>query len=548
MLELSYPLMDHVELHVPGPGGEVLSFRTGYATPFDTRAFAHRNFVFPLGFSGREEKTIYARFENSDRMEIPLTVWTEKGFHSNERIEQYVLGMYYGLLAVMIVYNLFLFATVRDRSFLHYVLYLVSFSAWQLTQNGYAYEYLPGPLRGSNHYIPLTISLLIASAGLFSRSYLDTPARAPVMDRIIKAQMALAGCMVLAPLAFDYATSIIMNLIIAMAGIATIFVTGGIMIARRYRPAIFLMLAWTCFLLGGLVYTLKVFGALPGNFFTTYAIQAGSAIEVILLSLGLGDRINILKKEKEEETRKLLQISQELDFARKIQQSTLPNSLPVQESLTIAATCIPMEKVGGDFFDFHDMGDGKMGVLISDVSGHGVPSALIASMVKITFDVLKKTAGDPADVLSGMNRILYGNIENQFLTALYAVIDREAGQVVHSRAGHPPLMIVRKGGEAPESPKPRGKPIGLLPETDFELSSVPVRPGDRIILYTDCIIEAKNSRNDMLGEDAFRKAVMANAGATPGGLIASIVELLRRWTGMEQSFDDDFTMVVVDIK
>jgi phosphoserine phosphatase RsbU/P len=133
--------------------------------------------------------------------------------------------------------------------------------------------------------------------------------------------------------------------------------------------------------------------------------------------------------------RRLLHVSQELEIARRIQQSILPREVPHPVGLAVAARCVPMTEVAGDFYDFLEYADGRLGMLVADVSGHGVPAAIIASMVKIALAAQADHAEVPDRVMTGINRALYGKFEHAFVTAVYAFVDLSARTLCYSRAG-----------------------------------------------------------------------------------------------------------------
>ncbi|PYT99405.1 MAG: hypothetical protein DMG34_20555, partial [Acidobacteria bacterium] len=138
---------------------------------------------------------------------------------------------------------------------------------------------------------------------------------------------------------------------------------------------------------------------------------------------------------------RLLAIGKELEIARRIQSSILPQSVPILAGLELAARYVPMSAVAGDFYDFLVMDEKRIGVLVADVTGHGIPAALIASMLKVAFAGQAPHADDPARVLTGLNVALCGKFEEHFVTAAYLFVDLENGLLCYSAAGHPPLML-----------------------------------------------------------------------------------------------------------
>ena len=189
--------------------------------------------------------------------------------------------------------------------------------------------------------------------------------------------------------------------------------------------------------------------------------------------------------------RQLVAIRHELETAREIQLSILPQSIPQIAGLDIAASYIPMTSVAGDFYDFVvDRRAQRIGILVADVSGHGMPAALIASMLKIAFAAQSGHACDPARVLSGLNQALYGKFQGHYVTAAYALIDTEKQTLRYAGAGHPPLVLRdARLGERFASVLENGLFLGYFPDVAYTSVEVPFRKGDWLLLYTDGISE-----------------------------------------------------------
>ncbi len=298
LLELDFPLMDHISLFVPQKDGAYLEKKYGYSLPFSRRDIRHRNFVFALPVSNDKTDTFYLRFESADRIEFPLTIWSGRAFQEKDHVEQLIFGAYYGILLVMALYNFFLFLSIRDRSYLYYVLYILSFSLYQMTQNGLAYE-LFYPDSWNNHYVHITQIIMLPLIIKFVQSFLSTQSNTPRFHKILTVFIFTFIISFCFSFFLDYKIVLIVNSILVIITAVTVIVNGVIVLRKRYRPAIFFMVAWSLFIIGGIIYTFKAFGVLPNNYFTSYSIQVGSALEVILLSLGLGDRIKMMRDENE---------------------------------------------------------------------------------------------------------------------------------------------------------------------------------------------------------------------------------------------------------
>jgi PAS domain S-box-containing protein len=301
LIELEYPLMDHIDYYLVMKGSVKESITSGYRVPFLQRPLNNRHFLFPLKLEKGEEATVYLRFANRDRMEIPLRIWSIREFYRQDHDEQYIMGAYAGILIFMIIFNFLIFLQIRDISYLYYVLFMFSYAFFQLTQNGFMYEYyMPTWLQPYNHNIPLSIGLTLITLLLFSRSFLNTATNFPLINRIFIALMGITFLTLPAQFLLSYPVSIQIQLVLSLLVISMVLFTGTISLIRRYRPARFFMIAWSAMLLGGMIYAFKVAGILPSNFFVNYALQLGSLVNFVTLSFGLGDRINIMRKEKEE--------------------------------------------------------------------------------------------------------------------------------------------------------------------------------------------------------------------------------------------------------
>jgi len=246
---------------------------------------------------------------------------------------------------------------------------------------------------------------------------------------------------------------------------------------------------------------------------------------------------------------RLLSISKELEIARRIQSGLLPQSAVQVPQLEVAARFVPASAVAGDFYDFL-MGDsGELGVLVADVSGHGVPAALSASMVKVAIRSQADHADRPADVLTGINSILYGNMEGQFVTAGYLFLNVEKKELAYAGAGHPPLLVWRAGEKKVERIEENGLFLGAFPGCQYTTLKSSFLPGDRCLLYTDGIIEAPNRANEEFGPLRLQEFFASNAGLPAKKFCDEMMLHLSAWyDGASREPYDDLTMVVIDFK
>lgn len=238
----------------------------------------------------------------------------------------------------------------------------------------------------------------------------------------------------------------------------------------------------------------------------------------------------------------LLAIRNELEIARRIQTSILPEAMPELSGLHLAAKYIPMSQVAGDFYDFLVVDDWRVGILIADVSGHGVPAALVASMVKVAIAAQAEHADDPAKVMTGLNSVLAGKLQGQFVTAAYLFLDLQAGAGRYSAAGHPPLLHYRAADQSIDDIVENGLILGVLPLASYQTRALTLGSGDRFLLYTDGVLEA-DQRGEEFGEDRVKQILLH--ALSPQDLCRALSAEITAWSqGVAR---DDVTIVALDI-
>ena len=245
--------------------------------------------------------------------------------------------------------------------------------------------------------------------------------------------------------------------------------------------------------------------------------------------------------------RRLLSIETELETARQIQSSILPAAVPEIENLRIAASYHPMTSVAGDFYQFVRSNKNHLGILVADVSGHGVPAALISSMIKVAMQSVAVHADDPAQVLGGLNRILSSEAHGQIVSAAYVWIDTENRNALYSAAGHPPLLCWRKRRGEMQRIESNGLLFGVEPDCEYPVCSVPLEPSDRLLLYTDGVTETENAAGEAFGDRQLERVVGDNRLQPASELSRQVLSELEWWRPAAVNQQDDITLIVVDV-
>ncbi|MCB1138812.1 MAG: SpoIIE family protein phosphatase [Leptospiraceae bacterium] len=298
-LEIYYPLLDYVSLFRLNPDGSYSRSDTGDMLPFSSREVEHRNFIFPLRIPEGSTSEFLLCISSRGPLQVPARIRSAEEMLQRDRITQFVQGLYFGIMLAMILYNLFLYVSVRYAGYLYYVFYILGLSIFQLIYHGYFFAtFFPSWPIFVNESIVLAIAFMLFWGIQFSRKFLNTGRYDRALD--IPLLLLQVAAVVGGALTFfiPYTMALNLSVLSSVLFVFVIYVAALRRLYRGYRPARFFLLAWTTLLFAILVLALKQYGLIEYNFFTNYALQIGSAMEVILLSVALGDRIKSIEMEK----------------------------------------------------------------------------------------------------------------------------------------------------------------------------------------------------------------------------------------------------------
>jgi serine phosphatase RsbU (regulator of sigma subunit)/predicted ester cyclase len=252
-----------------------------------------------------------------------------------------------------------------------------------------------------------------------------------------------------------------------------------------------------------------------------------------------------MRQRLEQERIERERIEQELLVARRIQQASLPKEVPPLEGWEISPHYRPAREVGGDFYDFFELEDGRLGVVVGDATGKGVPAALMAEATSNMLRALAQGLGSssPGEVLERVNETLLARIlPNTFVTCFYAILDPKCGRLLYANAGHD-LPYLRHGGGAEEL-RARGMPLGLMPGMGYEEKEIVLEAGDSTLFYSDGLVEAHNPKGEMFGFPRLRTLVAQHGEERSLG--DSLLEELERFTGEGWEQEDDITLLTLE--
>ena len=246
----------------------------------------------------------------------------------------------------------------------------------------------------------------------------------------------------------------------------------------------------------------------------------------------------------EQEVRERARIEQELQVARRIQQASLPPEVPELEGWQITPYYQPAREVGGDFYDFHLLSEGRLGLVVGDATGKGVPAALVMSTTCGMLQAVSQTldSSSPGEVLSRVNETLLSRIPpNMFVTCFYAILEPESGSLTYANAGHDLPYLHRNG--AAEELRARGMPLGLMPGMGYEEKEIELNYGQGVLFYSDGLVEAHDPEGEMFGFPRLR-ALVAEHGQERS-LGDFLLQELYSFTGKDWEQEDDITLLTL---
>lgn len=596
-LEVGYSHLDHVDLYIPTGDGGYRVKREGDSKPFYDREYRYRNFIFPV-LQRPGTQTYYLRVTSTGAIRIPLTIWSRQVLAENSNNESLFFGLLYGILLIMIAYNFFVFLSIRDRDFLWYLLFVTAGLIFSSTLNGTGFQYLWPQHPWMNNNFIISVHCCSIFLYLFFRSFLNIRDLSPTINRFIILMTGIHCAAILLSLLVPYRYSVRFTAFSGILCVSIVLLISLYCLLRRVQFAQYFAMAFLPLLVLLFPTGLTYIGVIPGAFLLEWGADIGLISMMVFFSFTLGKKLNTLQLERisaqaetiriqqdatatlerkveertgelaaamEEVTRvneRLIKsnaslemrnrtIENEIALARKIQNSLIPLRTPAPY---ISAYYKPMETVGGDFYDFIAVpGSERVGVFLSDVSGHGVPAAFITSMIKTILLQAGDRLADPAGLLGYMNDVLRGQTAGNFVTAFYGIYDPRARSFMYSNAGHnrPYLLssdrVIQLQGSTGIAVAVFSNDKLMRANKRFENRTETLEPGSKLLLYTDGLIESRP-----VGGGAFfmyaslERILRDNAHVPCDGFLAELMTELRAFRQSE-SFEDDICLICLDV-
>ncbi len=588
------PLYNSIIFYKPGIKENYHCIKTGDSLPFSNKEIPYNTYIFSLHNSPGSYE-YFIRIESDKNIGTKFHLLSRNSLIKNIHSESALIWSFYAILLVMAFYNLFIFISTRDKTYFYFVVLTISIFFYRFIVHGHAFQYFwPNSLPWFSDFFSIIFFLIIAAVVLFIQSYLETEKNLPLFNKLLIYTILFPTTLITIIsffISFGSVGRYISLLVLYLSVTSLVFSIYGTF--KGMKSARFLLTALGIFFIGAGGYASSILGLIKSNspimdFFRIWAFEGGVVSAIVLLSIGLADKINTMKNELKkmnislehkveertedlsatmhelnqineeltEERNKLHErnelIAKELDLARKIQQQLMPEHPPGED---IAAFYKPMDETGGDFYDFIRFRDTeKTGIFISDVSGHGVSAAFITAMIKTLLLQSGRHKEDPAALLTYLNESLYGTTAGNFITALYAIYDPTEKKLLLANAGHNFPYIIYEN-EIVEIIKSKSPPLAILDNEDLKIKGklfinheIDLKNAKKLIFYTDGLVETRNIKQ---GNDYFEFAGMmevfrALENEPSNDFIKKLYNELLAYRGSD-NFEDDICIICVDL-
>ncbi|SFT87807.1 Serine phosphatase RsbU, regulator of sigma subunit [Lishizhenia tianjinensis] len=586
ILELKNPYLDNVTLFVKNEKNYFQEYEVGDKFPFSKRVDEHRYFHFPLTGS----QTIIMRFDNAgDQFAIPAYLFSNKALNKRDYEEQFILGIYYGIILFVLLFNFFIYFRIQLTPNFYYVLYLIGLMLLQLGLGGHGFQYLwPSSPYLANHMLPIMASLGVFFLLLFVRSFLQLKTLMPRVNKALTlTSFLLLGVFILSciPVPMCYKISVVaVNVITFILNIAIIPIS-LYAVKKKFRPARFFFLAFVLLFISVFIFLLKNFGWVASNFLTQYSLQIGSSIEVILLSFAIVDRFKMYKEEallQLEEKNQLIkeqatlleekvnirtaQLSEKSDqllyknkeildsinYAQRIQDSVMPLKSEIEDHLNAFVFFQPKDIVSGDFYWINEMGKYKI-LALADCTGHGVPGAMLSILGINTLNNALKQAqlSEPAEILKYTNKQFNIALAKENKKTIRDGMDISICRldleenILYFSGANANIYVVRD--QEIIQLKGDRNPIGSLNiEYDYSQQELKLQKNDVIYLFTDGYPDQFGGlKNKKLKHKEFKNLLLKINTLTPVEQHARLDGFMRNWKGNFEQIDD---MSIIGLK
>jgi serine phosphatase RsbU (regulator of sigma subunit) len=550
ILEDQWAITDYIQVWVVAGGEVTQKFQVGHKAPSSPRMALHRYPYVPLEIP-TGGAWVYVLYRSNDIVGHRLSLWEPYEFERYRVTSQWILGLLMGFIIIMCLYNFCLYLVLRYTAYLFYSLYVAFFSLFQFCFSGLATQFLLNDDYFTDQGTLVFGQITVLFVYFFTRVFLRLPERSPMTSRIgLGIAVFSVGSIPLVFINFQLA---------CLIGITSNLMTASWVIAsavplalKRVPEAYIFLFAWSLFVLGDVFTILYYIGAAEPSIFSQWGMLVGSVVETVLLSFGLANYVHRMKVEMLAAKVSEADLKGHIKAAGQIQSALLTVVAPA-EVVTVASRCRIAEVAAGDWFcvESNSSGD-RIYAVIGDVTGHGLSASIVASVVsgaiKSSIHLADTLAIDVADslfmLIQEANRAVVsaGRQHGHLMSLLLVCCDLRAGKIYYLNAGH--LHFLHQHQGAIQTRFTRGSLLGLHDKGNWKVASADLNRGDRILLFTDGLLENTAQSGKGLSQRALNRSMAELKAMTPQNLAAA---LMREAEQRSAEGQDDVTILVIEV-
>ena len=592
-LEYKYPIIDEIDFYYRDKNnGEIVHYRAGDRIAYHNRPIDYMVPIFPI-CNQKGMQTYYFRVKSEGSLTVFTSAWVSKSYYGKKKYELFLNFIFYGIILSFILFNLFIYYSFRDNSFIHLVLFSIFTMMYSFVDTGLSFQlFLSNSPYIANIIHPIFLILSVAYANQFSRSFLNYKDKYPKLDSVQKYFFYISFILLILTFFTKYSYSTRFSTIYTLLSMLLLIFVGSYLSIKGSRRARYLMFAWLIMLLSGIISSLRAFGFFPIYFSAAFAAQFGATAAIFLLNIGVAERINRLKKDlmnlntslevkvksrtnelqqtmdEIEHINEFLSITNEklessyheserdMDMAGNLQKSFLPPKSGKIDGWDISVYFNPLMRVSGDFYDVY-IKDGRLhGAGLFDVSGHGISSGLLTLMAKSIFEnrfnkgISKKS--HLSEIVENANKILLkelGDVDNYITGVLLKFNDN---QVEYVNAGHVEIIhgiVSEKSAKRVVSNINKNEVSGMflgMEGMDFPYyqEDLTIEVDDSLLLFSDCLIETRNIDGERYGYERIEKKYSESLGLDADLIVNSIIKDFNAFSS-GTVLEDDLTVMLL---
>ncbi|TGL87211.1 serine/threonine protein phosphatase [Leptospira congkakensis] len=543
-LHFSSPVVDVFELHSQVKGNWITQVSGEQVLQRNKPLYSHIP-AFPITLSPDETRTLYVKINSANPIFNFVSIYNSRSFISFSKKQDIFFAAYFGAGFMMFLFSIFLAHTLRYRKFFYYFFYLATVLLINSFSTGFMqYIEIGNTHTWKNFLFPITIYLTSVFGLLFTIEFLETEKNFPKVTKLTKGFILLFISLIFSIFFLELRNFIQLGVFLVIIPIL-LTLTISIMAffkSKRKLEVILFLFAFGSILIGGALNTLTVQGWIKPIHLSSYSLALGSAIEVFFLSMALVLKVSDYRKATEEKQ----ELDLQLKIAQKLQNGLLPQKRTHANGHALGFRYSPASDIGGDFVQII-VKENEIGLFLCDVSGHGIPAAMIASMTKVSLQIWDDSLDKPVYAAERIRLSLLSSLAGHFLSAFFVYINQKDKILKIANAGHHPMIYLDRNGNI-EHITSTGRAINEYVESGMIEKTLTLPDSGTLILYTDGVIEARKANDgELFGEDRFYHLLQTLATKNPQSICDQVIIEVEKFQKSKRS-DDDITILAISLE